>query len=247
MTDAFSVSARNDAHVRSLTVRGEQLVLHPERAAELPASRAVVIADVHWGKATALRAHGVPVPAGGTTSDLLRLDALLHRTQAEHLLVLGDLAHSRHGWHERALQPVRAWRDRWPELRITLIRGNHDAHAGDPPPDLNIDAVDAPLVQGALAFAHDPDCKRTASVVQAAMHRAAAESAPYVLCGHVHPTIKLTGRGGDRVRLPCFVLGTDCLMLPAFSAFTGSGAWIPREGERAFAIVDDSVVEIPLR
>lgn len=228
----------------TLSIGGERVVLHAERAAELPASRIVVIADVHWGKATALRAHGVPVPAGGTSVDLLRLDTLLHRTGAERLLVLGDLAHSRHGWDERAMQPVLAWRRRWPSLRITLVRGNHDAHAGDPPTSLDIDVVDAPLVSGGLAFAHDPDS--TASAVQRLPHQDTATGAPYVLCGHLHPTIRLGGRGGDRVRLPCFVLGTRCFILPAFSAFTGGGAWTPREGERAFAIVDEHVLEVPV-
>lgn len=239
-----------------LTIRGEQIILHAERAAELPHTRTLIIADVHWGKATALRAHGVPVPAGGTTADLLRLDALLHRTHAEHLLVLGDLAHSRHGWDERALQPVLAWRSRWSALRITLVRGNHDAHAGDPPASLNITAVDAPLTMGALTFAHDPLCANTASATGDAAERVAEHAAehadhdgarvPYRLCGHVHPTIKLSGRGGDRLRLPCFVVGPNCLILPAFSAFTGSGAWTRQADEGVFVIVDDHVIELPL-
>ncbi len=228
----------------SLTIRDEQIILHAERAAELPRTRTVIIADVHWGKATALRAYGVPVPAGGTTSDLLRLDALLHRTRAHHLLVLGDLAHSRHGWEDRALQPVQAWRSRWPDLRVTLVRGNHDAHAGDPPASLRIGAVDAPLTVGALTFAHDPLCVKVVPDTERTGRDDAP--APFRLCGHVHPTIKLSGRGGDRVRLPCFVVGPDCLILPAFSAFTGSGAWTRQEEERVFAIVDDRVIELPL-
>ncbi len=206
------------------------VVLHPERAVELTGHRTVAIADVHWGKATALRAQGVPVPAGGTTADLARLDALLARTKAERLVILGDLAHSRHGWDTRALEPVVAWRARWPRLHITLIRGNHDAHAGDPPDALRIETVDSHVADD-LICAHEPPDPNVAGIT---------------LCGHLHPTIKLAGRGRDRVRLPCFVLGHNYLMLPAFSAFTGSGAWTPFRGERAFAIVDDAVAELPI-
>lgn len=208
----------------------QTVVLHPERAVELPEQRTIAIADVHWGKATALRASGVPIPAGGTTADLARLDRLLSRTNAQHLLILGDLAHSRHGWDARALQPVIAWRTRWPELHITLVRGNHDAHAGDPPAQLRINSVDTHLVHG-LICAHEPPAAHTEGIT---------------LCGHLHPTVKLAGRGGDRVRLSCFVLGPNYLILPAFSTFTGSGAWTPSVGERAFAIVDDHVAEVPL-
>lgn len=206
------------------------VVLHPERALELPEQRTVAIADLHWGKATALRANGIPVPAGGTTADLARLDRLLVRTNAERLVILGDLAHSRHGWDSRALQPVTAWRARWPSLHITLVRGNHDAHAGDPPAELRIETLDTHSVNDVIC-AHEPP---------------GADTQGITLCGHLHPTIKLAGRGGDRVRLSCFVLGPNYLILPAFSAFTGSGAWTPSDGERAFAIIDDQVNEVPL-
>ncbi len=212
----------------ALALAGERVVLHPERALELPDRCTLVIADVHWGKATALRAQGVPVPAGGTSYDLARLDTVLARTGATSLLVLGDLAHSRHGWEPRALQPVQAWRARWPSLDITLVRGNHDAHAGDPPAALEIRVVDAPLALGALACAHEPPAHPTTRLT---------------LCGHLHPTVRLSGRGADRVRLPCFVHTAHAFILPAFSAFTGGGAWHPAVGDRAYAVAGDAVIE----
>lgn len=207
----------------------QSVVLHPERALSLPELQTLVIADLHWGKATTLRAFGAPVPAGGTSDDLRRLDAVLTRTAAKALTVLGDLAHSRLGWDERAMQPVYRWRDRWPDLRITLVRGNHDAHAGDPPASLGIHCVDAPLFLGALRCAHEPT---------------ETDRASFTLCGHLHPHVTLRGKGRDRVRLPCFVRSAYALMLPAFSSLTGGGAWIPQPGELAYAIVDDSIVPV---
>ncbi len=205
------------------------LTLHAERAVELPDERALVIADVHWGKATALRAHGVPVPAGSTEHDLLRLDRVLDRTRAAHLIVVGDLAHSRHGWDARALAPVLAWRARRPALGITLVRGNHDAHAGDPPPALGIRAVDGPFLVGPFRCIHEPP---------------AADGGAFTLAGHLHPAVTLSGRGRDHVRLPCFVVGRERLVLPAFSAFTGGGGWEPAAGDRVFAVVESGVVKV---
>lgn len=206
------------------------LVLHAERALELPASQTLIIADLHWGKATALRALGVPVPTGGTAHDLRRLDAVLERTSARALVILGDLAHSHHGWDERALAPVLAWRARWPSLAITLVRGNHDRHAGDPPAALEIVCVDGPHAHEGLQLTHEP---------------MPAAGATFSVCGHLHPTTRLAGRGGDRVRLPCFVLGAQHLILPAFSSFTGSGAWLPAAGERAYGVVEDTIIALP--
>jgi len=218
------------SHPLAVQAHGHELVLHAERALELPRARALIVADLHWGKATALRALGVPVPGGGTADDLRRLDTVLARTDARELLILGDLAHSHHGWDERALAPVLAWRARWPALAITLVRGNHDRHAGDPPATLDVHCVDGPHERYGLELTHEPT--RTAP-------------AALQVSGHLHPTTRLSGRGGDRVRLPCFVLGAQRLLLPAFSSFTGAGAWHPALGERAFAVLDDLVLPLP--
>jgi uncharacterized protein len=216
----------------SVHVHGHHLVLHAERAAELPDPGVLIVADLHWGKSTALRAHGVPIPAGGTAQDLRRLDVVLERTKARELCILGDLAHSHHGWDERALVPVYEWRARWPSLAITLVRGNHDRHAGDPPDSLGIACVDGPWLRHALQLSHEP---------------IAPSGAALQVFGHLHPTTRLAGRGGDRVRLPCFVLGPQHLILPAFSSFTGAGAWVPAPGEQAFCIVDDAIMPLPSR
>jgi DNA ligase-associated metallophosphoesterase len=214
----------------SVRTHGQEVVLHAERALELPEARVLIVADVHWGKATALRALGVPVPRGGTADDLRRLDVVLAQTRARELLILGDLVHSHHGWDERALAPVLAWRARWPTLVITLVRGNHDRHAGDPPTALDVHCVDGPCERYGVQLVHEPQ---------------QSDCAGLQLCGHLHPTTRLTGRGGDRVRLPCFVLGTQRLILPAFSSFTGAGAWHPAPDERAFAVVDQAIVPLP--
>lgn len=50
--------------------------------------------DVRLGKATSLRAGGVPVPRGATATDLDRLDALVQRTGSRRLVVLGDFIHA---------------------------------------------------------------------------------------------------------------------------------------------------------
>ena len=219
-------SPQSIARPLAVTVAGAPVVLHPERALELPGEATVVIADLHLGKATALRAHGIPVPPGVTLDDLTRLDQVLIRTGADQLVVLGDLVHSRHAWDPRALAPVLAWRRRWPSLAITLIRGNHDRHGGDPPAALAIRVVDPPSALAGFALHHEPP----------------ALTEPPWLAGHLHPTLALGGRGRQRVRLPCFVQRGASVLLPAFSTFTGSGAWEPAATDRAFVIADEVVL-----
>ena len=71
-------------------IAGETVDLHAERALHWPTTQTLFVADVHLGKAAAFRAGGVPIPRGATAEDLARLNALIVRTRAKRLVVLGD-------------------------------------------------------------------------------------------------------------------------------------------------------------
>jgi len=77
------------------SIAGVDVELLPDRAMLLRDGRALIVADVHWGKAASFRAQGVPVPRGTTQAGLARLDDALTRTGATRLYVLGDLLHAR--------------------------------------------------------------------------------------------------------------------------------------------------------
>src|SRR5919112_4797670 len=81
----------------TLTIAGEQIYLLSERAIYWPGASTLVVADLHWGKASTFRAVGIPIPIGTTSDDLARLDSALQRTQARRMVVLGDLFHAKAG------------------------------------------------------------------------------------------------------------------------------------------------------
>ncbi len=212
----------------STTLAGADVVLRPDRSIYLPAWQTLIVADVHWGKAAAFRAQGVPVPHGTTRTGLARLDAAIAATGAAHLLVLGDLVHARASLTPGTLQEIAAWRATRSAMPMTLVRGNHDYHAGDPPAALGITCVDAPLVLGPFALCHHPgDCDDG-----------------YVLAGHVHPVVQLRGRGRQRLTLPCFAFGTRGGLLPAFGEFTGGGVVDARDYREVCVIADETVLPL---
>jgi DNA ligase-associated metallophosphoesterase len=201
-------------------VAGERVTLFAERALYWQSQRTLFVADVHLGKAATFRAHGVPMPRGVTASDLARLSRLVARAGASRVVVLGDFLHARAGRVPALDAAVRAWRSAHAALEIVLVRGNHDARAGDPPAAWEIDCREAPHALPPFLACHEPASPRSG----------------YALCGHVHPGIRLHGHGEDSARLPCFVLGDRHAILPAFGRFTGLALVSPPRGVRIVAI-----------
>ena len=200
-----------------LTVAGEALLLLPEKALYWPRLQLLAVADIHFGKAVAFRAQGVPVPRGTTSANLDALDALLQQWPCTQLVFLGDFLHARAAHAPATLAAMLAWRRRHPALTLTLVRGNHDRHAGDPAAALGIAMVDEPWQLGPFAFCHHPDVATPA----------------YVLAGHVHPAYRLSTRT-DSVRLPCFLVGAARMILPSFGAFTGGHLVRPAPDEAVY-------------
>lgn len=209
-----------------LEAGGTMLRLLAQRALFLPAHDMLLVADAHIGKAVSFRKLGVPVPGGTTSETLARLDEAVETSGARHIVFLGDLLHSARSRAASTWAAVAAWRGRRAALELTLIRGNHDSHAGDPPPEWRVRCIDGPLRLGKLALAHHPDPVPGA----------------YVLAGHVHPAAVVGGRRAhDSLRLPCFHFGEQVGVLPAFGAFTGMHVLPRGPTDRVYVIASDSV------
>ena len=210
-----------------IDLAGETVLLLPQKAVYWPRERTLVIADIHFGKAASFRALGVPVPRGTTSENLAALDALLALHATDRIVFLGDFLHAKAAHASATVQAMLAWRARHPHLVLTLVRGNHDRHAGDPSVLLRIDMVDEPYEAGPFAFCHHPELA----------------AAGYVLAGHVHPVYRLAGRR-DALRLPCFVVGPGRAILPSFGAFTGGHVIERGAGERVYLAADETIFPV---
>jgi uncharacterized protein len=212
----------------TVDIGGHALVLSAERAAFDPFLKSLFIADAHVGKDAVFRARGIPVPEGSTAQTLGRIDALISLHRPESIVFLGDLLHARESHAASTLAALGEWRSRHPGMRLLLVEGNHDRHAGAPPATLGIETVQEPYRWGPWALCHYPQ------VVDGA----------YVLAGHEHPVYRLATRL-DRARLPCFRFGSRAGVLPAFGGFTGGGEVNDTaRGERIFVVAGDRVLAV---
>jgi len=209
----------------TLQLAGETAHLLGGRALFLPERAALLIADLHLGKADIFRRAGMALPAGGTASDLQRLHRLVQQTGCRQLWILGDVLHGAihdAAWHAQWLE----WRARQRAMEVHVVRGNHDRALSHELLQVVVHEGEATL--GAFQLRHEP----------------AAATGSHVIAGHLHPLVVLPGVGR---RLPAFWLRDGITVLPAFSRFTAG--IVPRlhSGERMVACVDDTTVMLPVK
>ncbi|MDB6171428.1 MAG: ICC-like phosphoesterase-like protein [Chthoniobacteraceae bacterium] len=211
-----------------MTWAGETLLLLPERAVWWPREKTLFIADPHFGKASAFRFAGLPVPETPESEDLARLELILCQTGAQRLVILGDFFHSRTGRSESMLSALGSWRACRQSLPIVLVEGNHDRHAGAPPAEWRFDCVKGPWQFAPFYCCHEPE----------------ENPGGFVLAGHLHPAFHLSERTGAGLRNPCFHFGRRLAVLPAFGSFTGNCSIKAARGDQVFLVGPRSVIDV---
>jgi DNA ligase-associated metallophosphoesterase len=215
---------------------GEELQLLPERALYWRAQRCLLLSDLHLAKAGHFRRYGIAVSGEVMRRDLAILDGLLQRLEPERILFLGDLFHSSYNsefdWFARQMA---TWRQaagaRGYTLSFELVPGNHVILPASVYEEMNIRLHSRAIHIGPFVLTHQP----------------AASLPPerYLISGHVHPGIRLTGRGRQSLRLPCFHFGSRQALLPAFGGFTGLQIIQPQAEDSVYAVAEGRVVPIP--
>lgn len=211
----------------TITVKGEELILDKERAVYLPNYELLAISDLHLGKSAHFRQAGLNVPVNIALNDLERLDLLLKKFNPQTLLINGDMFH--HGLNAD-IDHFKTWRMQRSDLRLLLVKGNHDLLDTAEYESMKIDIKDPSFCLGPFCFIHDaPKC---------------TEEELYPISGHIHPGVSVIGKAKQRLKFPCFYFGDDYAILPAFSCFTGLYKIKPKKNERIFAITPNAVVEV---
>jgi DNA ligase-associated metallophosphoesterase len=186
-----------------LHLAGERLMLCPGGVAVWPATRTLIVADLHFEKGSAQAMRGHPVPPYDTRETLTRLAFSLRRHAPRRVIVLGDALHDDGALARMAPADLAALKRLLSPLEVLWIAGNHD-----PAPQPELPGTCVPeWREGRLHFRH------IGGVAPLPRHDGE-------LSGHYHPKATLPTRAGGVTR-PCFLASGQRLVLPAFGAFTG--------------------------
>lgn len=213
---------------QSITFHGQALELLPDRAVWWPAERRLLVADVHLGKDQVFRQRGIAIPDASLDHDLQRLHGLLKQYPGSILTILGDLVHARPEPEAAWVERFKIWLNKIGPERCEVILGNHDRQMSE--------WLDA------WGIAHH----RQLSIDSIYLcHDDAGPQQP-VICGHLHPAIRLKTRG-QRLRLPAFWQRRDALILPAFGRFTGMADIDPCDNDHVYPVQAERVFHLPAR
>lgn len=205
-------------------IQNQNLIFTNQRALFWTEKKALIISDLHVGKTAYFRKNGIPVPSDILTDDLEILETLIDQFNAEELLIVGDFLHA---GKNADFEIFEEWRNKNTDLKITLIKGNHDIHKADFLHDLDISIIEDYLEVDPFTFIHEPESNET----------------KFSISGHLHPgvTVKLEKR--KSVRLPCFRISKNQIILPAFSKFTGLDTQSCQDFE-CIAFTEDLIFEL---
>jgi DNA ligase-associated metallophosphoesterase len=181
-----------------ITLGGHRLLLDPGGALWWPERQTLVVADLHLEKGSACAVRGHLVPPWDTRATLDRLAVLLRRYAPRTVLALGDSFHDSHGAGRLMAADSARLAVMAGAHGFVWLMGNHDPLPPDGVPGATAEWWEA----DGLVFRHE------------------AGGAGPEICGHHHPKASIATRALTITR-PCFVVGPNRLMLPAFGAFTG--------------------------
>ena len=195
-----------------------------DKAIYLPKQDILIVSDLHFGKIEHFRKNGIGLPAAAARKDIIKLEKLIDTVNAKNIVFLGDLFHSD---YNEAWSSFKSMLSRYTDKIFHLVLGNHDIL--DPSMYFGMELTYQMEINN-LIFTHEP----MDEVIEG----------KYNLCGHIHPGVKLRGKGKQSLRIPCFYFGAHTGILPSFGTFTGTHVIKPTAEDRVFVVMDLMVLEV---
>ena len=213
------------------TINQNDFILNSNRTIFWEQEKILILSDLHLGKTGHFRKAGIGVPATIMKEDMHRFVAAIQFYKPLLVVIVGDLFHSvENKEHELFLK----WRNDLQHISILLVKGNHDIVPDEWYASANIITAEKYWRRNNFLFVHHIEDVAKDEI----------SDGDYFFSGHIHPAVSIKGLGKQSLRFSCFYFTQKYAVLPAFGKFTGTYLVEPSKKEKAFAIVNNSIVSI---
>ncbi|MBP6022172.1 ligase-associated DNA damage response endonuclease PdeM [Ferruginibacter sp.] len=213
------------------TISQNDFILSSDKIVFWEQEKILILSDLHLGKSGHFRKSGIAIPHAVMKEDMQRLISALQFFKPELVVIVGDLFHSvENKEHELFLK----WRNDLQHVPILLVKGNHDIVPETWYKNAGIETAERIWRRNNFLFVHHIEDVTEEEI----------NDADYFFSGHIHPAVSIKGLGKQSLRFPCFYFTQKYAVLPAFGKFTGTYLVEPSKKEKAFAIVNNSIVSI---
>ncbi|WJS96707.1 ligase-associated DNA damage response endonuclease PdeM [Flavobacterium johnsoniae] len=206
-----------------IQINNDTFILHPSGAVFWERKKTVIISDVHLGKITHFRKHGIAIPQNAISENFRKITLVLDYFLPEKIIFLGDLFHSTKNTEWNIFEE---WLSNHKQ-ETYLITGNHDIIDESHYKKIGVIVTELLEIDN-FFFTHHPTEKEDL----------------FNFSGHIHPGIVLRGLGLQTLKLKCFFCKPNQIILPAFGEFTGKYFLKPSPQDTIYAIAGNDVIEI---
>ena len=209
--------------MKEIVIFNNHFYLHKTGAIFWKEKNTLLLADIHLGKVGHFRKSGIPVPRKVEGVFYDKISKLKNSLNFSQIIFLGDLFHSSlnnewflfENWVKKSV------------LKIILIKGNHDIIPKLKFQQVGIKTYNDLKIEKFL-FTHHP--KKI--------------NDHFVFSGHIHPGVRLAGKGKQIMKFPCFIYNKDQIILPSFGGFTGMHLPKIKNDDQVFVITNKEVIEV---
>lgn len=211
---------------QSIEIMGCPFLLLPSKAIYWPEKKMLILADLHLGKISHFRKEGIGIPLEAKNQNWRELNELIEQFKPKQVFFLGDLFHSKYNNEWIELEQFMA---NYEEVEFHLVLGNHDILDSSVYEKSRIHTTERYEIDS-FSFTHHPLDN--------------PKPDQFNFCGHIHPSVRLSGKGRQSIKLSCFYIMESQMILPAFGVFTGTKNLEIEKAISIYGIVEGQMLKI---
>jgi len=210
---------------KAIQIQENSFTMHPYGVLFWKEKSMLIISDVHLGKVSHFRKYGAAVPQKAVQKNFDLMTEVITYFNPKTICFLGDLFHS---------SVNNEWKlfEKWvlkTSVTMLLVEGNHDIISPLSYEKIGVHVI-SEIIEDRFLLTHHPE----------------EREGFFNFSGHIHPAVRLHGKGRQTLRLSCFYKSENQMILPAFGEFTGTHILKPNKKNEVFAITKEAVFQVDM-